>query len=405
MRLSRPPSPPAAVAALVAAVFPFAFLGAMGCQRTKPDSVVKNTGPKLPDVAHMTVKPNELGYIPVIMYHEIVPKTPARDPGKMSRSIKAFRGDLEALYAAGFRPVNLSDVVNDTIDIPAGTSPVVLTFDDGRESQFRLSETANALKIDPNCAVGILQAFNKAHPDWPLRATFFVLPKSSSTNDVFGQAGLGPQKLQYLLKEGMEIGNHSVHHKDMSRMTPDQIQAEIGGAHNALLADAPGAVLQVVALPMGKFPKNKADRKYLLAGTYQGKSYAYKAVMDASYRAVPSPAALKFDPARLERIGARDDRWGVRWWINELTHSNAYPRYVSDGDPNVVSFPKEMEALANLPRLRAQQKIANAFGGAGGGSKPIVSAVGETGNGKGSGGAASVTERPASAASKPIIGG
>jgi len=314
--------------------------------------VVKNAGPKLPDVAHMAVKPNELGYIPVIMYHEIVPKTPTRDPGKMSRSVKAFRGDLEALYAAGFRPVNLSDVVNDTIDVPAGASPVVLTFDDGRESQFRLNETPNALNIDPNCAVGILQAFNKAHPDWPLRATFFVLPKSSTTNDVFGQAGLGPQKLQYLLKEGMEIGNHSVHHKDMSRMTADQIQAEIGGAHNALVADAPGATLQVVALPMGKFPKNKADRKYLLAGTFEGKSYAYKAVMDASYRAVPSPAALRFDPARLERIGARDDRWGVRWWINELTHGNAYPRYVSDGDPNVVSFPKEMEALANLPRLR-----------------------------------------------------
>lgn len=384
-----------------AVVFVAAFGASVaGCQK-KAVPVAKK-GPTLPNVAAMTVKPNELGYIPIIMYHEVVPKTPSRDPGKMFRSVSAFQKDLEAMYAAGFRPVNLSDVVNDTIDVPAGTSPVVLTFDDGRESQFRLNETSSALKIDPNCAIGILQAFHKTHPDWRMRATFFVLPKSNTTNDVFGQVGLGAQKLQYLLKEGMEIGNHSVHHKDMSRMTPDQIQAEIGAANNALLADAPGAAIQVVALPMGKFPKNKADRKYLLAGTYQGKSYAYKAVMDASYRAVPSPSTRHFNPARLERIGARDDRWGVRWWISELAHSSTYPRYVSDGDPNVVSFPKEMEAQANLPRLKTQQKIANAFGGAGGGSKPIVSAAGETPNEKTGDAPATVTERRAP---KPIVGG
>jgi len=387
-------------------VFAAAFCAsslAVGC-RKKTVPVVKK-GPTLPNVAAMAVKPNELGYIPIVMYHEVVSKTPSRDPGKMFRSISAFQKDLELMYAAGFRPVNLSDVVNDVIDVPAGTSPVVLTFDDGRESQFRLNETSDALKIDPNCAVGILQAFHETHPDWQMRATFFVLPKSSSTNDTFGQAGLGPQKIQYLLKEGMEIGNHSVHHKDMSRMTPAQLQAEIGGANNALLADAPGITLQVVALPMGKFPKNKADRKYLLAGTYQGKSYAYKAAIDASYRAIPSPAGRKFDPARLERIGARDDKWGVRWWINELTHSNAYPRYVSDGDPNVISFPRETEALADLPRLKTQQKIANAFGGAGSGSKPIVSASGVPQSGKSDEGAASVTERPPSAVPKPIVGG
>jgi len=57
-----------------------------------------------------------------------------------------------------------------------------------------------------------------------------------------------------------------------------------------------------------------------------------------------------------------------------------------------------------LPRLRGLQRIATAFGGAGGGSKPIVSAAGDADGGKS--GAASVTERPAaSAASKPIIGG
>lgn len=388
-----------ACAAVVVASLPLLLLP--GCGRGG-EQTAKPAGPVLPDIAKMAIKPNELGYIPVVMYHEIVPTPPKRDPGKMFRATAAFKKDLERMYAAGFRPVNLSDVVNDAIDIPAGMSPVVLTFDDGRESQFRLTETASALKVDPGCALGVLQAFAKTHPDWRMRGTFFVLPKSETTKDVFGQTGLGPQKLAYLLDQGMEIGNHSVHHKDMSRMNAAQIQAEIGGAQNALMEAAPNAVIQTLALPMGKFPRDPALRKYLLAGTHAGKSYSYKAVMDASYRAVPSPAARLFDPSRLERIGARDDRWGVRWWINELGRSSVYPRYVSDGDPNVVSFPKDLEALANVPALQKQQKVANAYGGAGtsgGGTKPIIGA----GDNAAPGAATTVTKKPA--ASKPIIGG
>jgi hypothetical protein len=102
------------------------------------------------------------------------------------------------MYAAGFRPVNLSDVLDNAIDLPAGKSPIVLTFDDARKSQFHLIETDKAYKIDPDCAVGILDAFHKRHSDWPMRATFFVLPKSRLTLEPFGQPGLGPQKMSYL---------------------------------------------------------------------------------------------------------------------------------------------------------------------------------------------------------------
>lgn len=345
----------------------------------------------MPNVDFAKVRPNELGYIPVIMYHEIGGVPVASDP-HLVRPIAAFRKDLELMYAAGFRPVNMADVLNNEINLPAGMSPIVLTFDDARASQFRLIETPNALKIDPNCALGILDEFHKKHPDWEMRATFFVLPRSELTLEPFGQPGLGDQKMNYLVDQGMEIGNHTIHHRSSRNMTPEQIQAEIGGAHKRILEAVPKAKIQVVALPRGIYPKEKKNWIYLVKGTYAGVSYSYKGAMKAAYQANPGPASTKFDPMTLERIGPADVRWGLRWWLDTLSKSGRYPRYVSDGDPKVITFPKGSESLVNMARLKAQNKTVYAyspFGGAGG-SKPIVGAE--------------ATEKPINPV-KPISGG
>jgi peptidoglycan/xylan/chitin deacetylase (PgdA/CDA1 family) len=373
-------------------------------EKPVPPRVVKPAAPK---IDYARIQANELGYIPVIMYHEIGGKPIPSDPG-LVRAVDSFKKDLEMLYAANFRPVNISDVLNNDIDVPAGTSPVVLTFDDARESQFRLIDTGSTLKVDPNSGMGIMAAFHQEHPDWPMRATFFVLPKSNLTMEPFGQLGMGAQKLNYIVEQGMEIGNHSIHHRNMSRMTPAQIQAEIGGAHNSILAAAPKARIQVVALPMGRYPRDKRNWTYLVKGSYEGKSYQYKGAMRAAYRAVPSPASKDFDPMAMERITPADVRWGVRWWIDTLTKGGEYPRYVSDGDPKVVAVPQGMEKQVNLARLQAQGKklVTYSGGGGAGGAKPIV--IGDSGETAApANGASSIAVSPATPASapKPISSG
>jgi peptidoglycan/xylan/chitin deacetylase (PgdA/CDA1 family) len=339
--------------------------------------VTPKPGPQPPKIDYAAVRPNELGYIPVIMYHEVREK--ADKP--LTRSIAEFKKDLDLLYDAGFRPVNLGDVVNDNIDVPAGKSPVVLTFDDARPSQFQLTETPTQLKIDPNCAVGILEAFHKEHPDWKMRATFFVLPKSRVTMEPFGQLGLGTEKMEWLLQQGMEIGNHTTTHRDMSRMSPAQIQEEIGNANNAILAAVPKAKIQVMAVPMSKFPRDKKNWQYLIRGTYQGTPYAYKAAFAAAWRPIPSPDAKNFKPLKLERIDSVNGLNGIRDWITKLTTTGSgYQRYISDGDPNVISYPKGDAGLVNGAKVKEAGKLAYAyspFGGVGG-EKPIVGAEPET---------------------------
>jgi len=358
--------------------------------------------PKLPDIDYASVRPNELGKIPVLMYHEIGGKPAPKDPA-LVRTVEGFKKDLELLYAAGFRPVNLADVVNDRIDVPAGKSPVVLTFDDARGSQFKLDETDKELKIDPNCAVGILKAFHDAHPDWGMKGTFFVLPKSKVTLDAFGQLGLGNQKMSWLVSNGFELGNHTTFHKSLRHMSPAQIQAEIGNANNRILEAVPGYKVETMAVPMGIFPRDKGNWKYLIHGTYEGKTYDYKVAMLAAYRPIVAPSNKKFDPFRLERIAPNDaDPNGLRSWIQKLSAA-AGDRYVSDGDPNVISFPKGDETLVNTARLKADGKTINPYSpfGTGSGAKPIVM----DGPSSGSGTTASPSPGGVAVTEKPIGGG
>ncbi len=411
----------------LATAVPVALLSLGGCSLLKrqaaaptPAAATPKPGPELPKIDYAAVRPNELGRIPVIMYHEVKGK----ENKSLTRSVADFQKDLELMYEAGFYPVNLSDVANNNISVPAGKSPIVLTFDDGRQSQFNLIETPTTMKVDPDCALGILEAFNRKHPtDWPLRATFFVLPKSPKTMDTFGQLGLGGQKMQYLLQKGMEIGNHTTNHKTLRGMTAAQIQQEIGYANNQLLLDAPDAKIQVFAAPRGQFPSDKKLWPLLNKGTFEGKTYEHKLIMLAAWRPMPSPASTEFKPGiGMERIDSIDGLNGVRDWIKKLSSGGSvYQRYVSDGDPNVISYPKNEERLANVNALKAEGKLAYGYtaGGGIGGAKPIVGTEIPTeqrtidttppGGSKpiiteGAGGATPATSADSGAPAKPISG-
>ncbi|MGH7356416.1 MAG: hypothetical protein ACRELS_17800, partial [Candidatus Rokuibacteriota bacterium] len=126
--------------------------------------------------------PNELGRVMILEYHKI------DDPeDRWTRTPENFRRDLETLYARGYRLVGLNTLLDGRVDLPAGTTPVVLTFDDSSPGQFRYIEKGGALQIDPRSAVGILEAFTREKPDFGRAATFFVLPAADPPNRLFNQ--------------------------------------------------------------------------------------------------------------------------------------------------------------------------------------------------------------------------
>ncbi len=135
--------------------------------------------------------PNELGRIMILEYHKIdYPEE------RWTRTPENFRRDLETLYARGYRLVSLGDLLDGRLAVPAGTTPVVLTFDDSSPGQFRYLEQNGTLEIDPKSAVGILEAFLRERPDFGRGATFFVLPAANPPNRLFNQPAPAGKKLQ-----------------------------------------------------------------------------------------------------------------------------------------------------------------------------------------------------------------
>ena len=138
----------------------------------------EDPAPEPEEIDYEALGVNELGQVMVLMYHQI-----GEEEAEWVRTPENFRKDLETLYAAGYRLIALNDLLDGNITVPAGTTPVVLTFDDGTIGHFRYIEQDGQTVIDPDCAVGILEQFAAEHPDFGQAATFFIMYEAS----IFGQ--------------------------------------------------------------------------------------------------------------------------------------------------------------------------------------------------------------------------
>ena len=137
----------------------------------------EDPAPEPEEIDYEALGVNELGQVMVLM-HQI-----GEEEAEWVRTPENFRKDLETLYAAGYRLIALNDLLDGNITVPAGTTPVVLTFDDGTIGHFRYIEQDGQTVIDPDCAVGILEQFAAEHPDFGQAATFFIMYEAS----IFGQ--------------------------------------------------------------------------------------------------------------------------------------------------------------------------------------------------------------------------
>ncbi len=292
------------------------------------------------DLAKASV--NEAGQVMILEYHNIrIGKT------TYDRPPDAFRKDLETLYSEGYRPISLHDLLDNRIDVPLGMTPVVLTFDDSSRTQFRYKEDGS---LDPDCAFAILKTFHEAHPDFAMRAIFFMnASPNGEPAPVFGDQATAAKKVKELLAAGMEIGNHTVTHANLKKLSDEQVQKELADCVAGIHALAPEVTVDTLALPFGVSPKNK---KLAVAGESGGVQYHNRAVLLVGANPAPAPASKKFNPLRLPRVQAYD---GVLGSVIYLAQFRSHPgkRYVSDGDPTTVTVPKADEAKIDPARLGA----------------------------------------------------
>ncbi len=291
----------------------------------------------------------------VLEYHRL-----GQNEGEWIRSPENFRADLRRLYEAGYRPVLMRDVAAGNIDIPAGTSPVVVTIDDASRGQFYLRPDGT---IDPNTMMGMWHAFQQENPAWHFGAVWCILPAAEHPSNFFGETKDRDTpreqrettirtKMEHLVEYRHEACNHTLYHARLDRArSAEQAQEWIGLGQDSIKAYLPGDYDVVTfALPLGMWPNNK-DLAW--RGTYRdGKTYQHTTILEVSGGPNVSPFHRDYDPRSVDRLivapGALE-RQLERW------ERDPSARYVSDGDARTVSYPARMAPQLNREALGGRQ--------------------------------------------------
>jgi len=288
---------------------------------------------------------NELGKVPIMMYHGIREKTSSStgtvggnvDKDGYNRTLEAFRQDLEMYYEKGYRMISLNDYIEGIIDIEYGKSPIVLTFDDGNEDNIKvtgLDEKGNII-IDKNSAVGILEEFKKNHQDANVTAIFFV------NGGLFNQPEYNEKIIKWLIENGYDVGNHTQNHLDIKSSNSEKVQKEIAEVYKTLDQIIPNKYSKIIALPFGSpYSKTHENYKYVLNGSYNNYTYETVSALRVGWEPEVSPYDKEFDKTYLKRCRAYDNN-GKEFDIEMVFKNLENNRYVSDGNKDTIVIKEE----------------------------------------------------------------
>ena len=305
---------------------------------TTSDETTVPSGPMTAERAK-AIGANEMGEVLVVMYH-LIDSDISTSPD-WTRTPAQLRSDIALLKADGYYPINIRDLASGNIDIPAGKSPVVVTFDDSSPGQYRILDDGTT---DPDCAVGILQQASQ-DGDWAARASFFVLLDVTPKERVlFGQTDKQQEKLRNLIDWGYEVGSHTVTHLDLKTASTAEATKQLAVSERTL-DDMIGGGYKVTSLsvPFGEYP---ASDGILKGGTYLNKPYSYSAAVSIANRPSASPFSTEFNAFHIPRV-----RGGANYLTDAINTLKQHPelRYISDGDPTTVSAPQTLDPKLGEP--------------------------------------------------------
>ena len=299
---------------------------------------------------------NELGNVPIMMYHGIKNMKDSEtshtggnvDKDGYTRTVESFRKDLEFYYENGYRMIKLSDYIKGIIDVPYGYSPIILTFDDGNDNNIKVKglDSNGNIIIDENSAVGVLENFKKKYPDFNVTAIFFV------NNGLFNQPEYNEKILHWLVNNGYEVGNHTKNHDNLSKTTISSTQESIGYMYDKLDKILGNKYSKIVALPFGSpYVKTHENYKYVLSGEYNGSQYETVAALRVGWEPEVSPFNKNFDKTFLKRCRAYDNN-GVDFDIEMVFRLLNKSRYISDGNVNTITTDiKNKELIGSFSEL------------------------------------------------------
>lgn len=173
-------------------------------------------------------------WVPVLLYHRVVPTLPPNDPYRNCVTVEAFDRQMSWLHRRGYQSIPLAALERRFEGRPAEGSdavrrPVIVTFDDGYQDTFRF-------------AWPVLQRYG-------FTATVFVVTDALGGDNSFDSPGdterapmLTADELRILQAQGMDIGSHTCSHPGPLTLLGDAaLEAELMRSRQTLehLLNAP----------------------------------------------------------------------------------------------------------------------------------------------------------------------
>jgi peptidoglycan/xylan/chitin deacetylase (PgdA/CDA1 family) len=227
----------------------------------------------LPAVPWRAGAERAIPWLPVLLYHRVVPEPPDRDPFGNFTSAGAFAAHLRWLRAGGWRSVSLGQVAAALAGGPPLPSrAVAITFDDGYRDNFEHA--------------------------WPLlrhhgfQATVFLVSGAVGGDSSFdSSAGYDPApmlsaaEIRLMHSAGVEFGSHTRSHPEsLPRLSDGALDGELAGSRRDLEAilDCPVDVFA--------YPHSRHDER------------VEKAVIAAGYRLACGGTGTRLEPACVNRV-------------------------------------------------------------------------------------------------------
>ncbi|GMQ59639.1 hypothetical protein AN1V17_40380 [Vallitalea sediminicola] len=305
----------------------------------KEETEVKKTV----EIDYQAVKPNELGHIMVIMYHGIIDLPPYHVTEEQ------FLEQLQYMYDHKYRPISVRDYIDNNVNVEAGYTPIVFTFDDGLSSTFSLIEEDGKLVPKPGTAIEIMERFSKEHPGFDSKAGLYI-----NGQKIFEGAGTVEDRIKWLVDHGYDVGNHTASHDKtqmLSKLDSRQIMKNIGVVDQIIKNAVPDYTVDSLAYTFGNRPV-KALRNLVLNGEYNDIKYNYAvAFKEGASQPYYPPLHIKFDPLNVARArGSKGDIQDMGWFFEEY-EKHPERKYVSDGNPNRISILEKHEEFVNKDKL------------------------------------------------------
>ncbi len=172
--------------------------------------------------------------VPILMYHNLLEGSAAGDGLNVSEA--AFEDQMYHLKAHGYNTITFNDLYDHYMnESPLPENPVIITFDDGYESNYTIGYP-------------ILKKYS-------FNACIFIITNAIGNNGYLGEA-----QLKEITSSGViDIQNHSASHSyDLPVMSESKIGSELSES-KIRLESITGIAVNIFCFPCGRYSQSLVD--------------------------------------------------------------------------------------------------------------------------------------------------